>query len=74
MYIVLELLLCLFIAGSRYELDDQGVLDGENGVIIKVLAVLVEDLCRDGLVSLDENLIHVSDSSAISLGPQLTIR
>ncbi len=74
MYIVLKLILCLFIAGSRYELDDQGVLDGEDGVVIKVLAVLVEDLRRDGLVSLDKNLIHVSPSSAIPLGLQLTIK
>lgn len=35
---------------SRQEVDDEGVLDGEDGVVGDVLVAAVEDLRDDGFV------------------------
>jgi len=53
--VVVQLSLCLLVAVSRQEFDDQRVLDSEDRVIVKILACLVEDLSRDGLVSFSQH-------------------
>lgn len=56
MDVVLELQLRLLIPFSGHKLDQQRVLDRKHGIVIKILAVLVEYLCRDGLVPFQQNL------------------
>ena len=72
--IVLQLLLCLLVTRSRHELDDQGVFDSEDRVIIEILAILVKNLCGDGLITFNKNLFHISNSLAFPPEIQLTIR
>lgn len=65
MDVILELQLRLLIPISGYKLDHQRVLDRKDGIVIKILAVLVEYLCRDGLVPFQQNLYrHTCKSMA----------
>lgn len=54
--VVLEVELCLGVALARLEVDEQVVLDGEDGVRRDVLVVLGEDLRRHGLVAIGGDL------------------
>lgn len=54
--VVLQLLLRSLIAFEWNKVDNERVLDSENRVVIKILALLVEDLRCDGLVAIDQNL------------------
>ena len=62
--VVLELLLCLRVALTRQEFHDQRVFDREDRVVIEILAVLVEDLGGDRLVSLFQDLHLLATESA----------
>jgi hypothetical protein len=54
--IILQIETRLRVILSRLELDSELILDGEDRVVAQVLAVLVEDLRRELLVTLAADL------------------
>lgn len=54
--IVFQIELGLRVTLFRLELDSQLLLDGEDGVVLEILTVLVEDLCCQRLVPLVADL------------------
>jgi len=55
--VIVQLILCVSIAVPGQELDNVGVFDSEDGVIIKILAGFVELLSRYRLISLRQYLV-----------------
>jgi hypothetical protein len=54
--VVFELLLRVGVALTWDKFHHQGILHGEHGIIVKILAILVEDLCCDGFVTVFQYL------------------
>lgn len=55
--IIPQLELSLRVALPREEVDDEGVFDGEDGIVSEVLVTAVEDLRDDGFVGRGGDLI-----------------
>ena len=61
--VILQFQLGLLVVPSRHELDDEGVLDGEDGVVVEVVALSVEDLRRDWFVAVSQRLCRMEKTS-----------
>lgn len=57
--VIRELKLSLWVPLERNKVDNEGVFDGEDGIIVEVVAVAVEDLRNDGFVVWGCELLRV---------------